>query len=75
MSQKIEITNNWNIQKVFNELENGNMKIPRFQRGYVWERSKIVKLLNKNSCADYVYKAHFAEYYKHNKQIAQVHLL
>ena len=22
------------------------MKIPRFQRGYVWERSKIVKLLN-----------------------------
>lgn len=46
MNQKIEITNNWNIQKVFNELENGNMKIPRFQRGYVWERSKIVKLLN-----------------------------
>ena len=46
MGQKIEITNNWTIQKVFNELENGNMKIPRFQRGYVWERSKIVKLLN-----------------------------
>ncbi len=46
MSQKIEITNNWNIQRVFNELENGNIKIPRFQRGYVWERSKIVKLLN-----------------------------
>lgn len=46
MNQKIEITNNWSIQKVFNELENGNMKIPRFQRGYVWERSKIVKLLN-----------------------------
>ena len=46
MNQKIEITNNWNIQKVFNELENWNMKIPRFQRGYVWERSKIVKLLN-----------------------------
>lgn len=46
MNQKIDITNNWNIQKIFNELENGNMKIPRFQRGYVWERSKIVKLLN-----------------------------
>ena len=46
MNSKIEIINNWNIQKVFNELENGNMKIPRFQRGYVWERSKIVKLLN-----------------------------
>lgn len=46
MNQKIDITGNWNIQRVFNELENGNMKIPRFQRGYVWERSKIVKLLN-----------------------------
>lgn len=52
MSQKIEITNNWNIQRVFNELENGNIKIPRFQRGYVWERSKIVKLLNS------IYKEH-----------------
>ncbi|MBQ3198670.1 MAG: DUF262 domain-containing protein [Alistipes sp.] len=46
MNQKIDITGNWNIQRIFNELENGNMKIPRFQRGYVWERSKIVKLLN-----------------------------
>jgi len=46
MEQKIEIINNWNLNKVFNELENGNIKIPRFQRGYVWERSKIVKLLN-----------------------------
>lgn len=46
MEQRIEIINNWNLQKVFHQLENGNMKIPRFQRGYVWERSKIVKLLN-----------------------------
>lgn len=46
MEQKIEIINNWNLKKVFNELETGNIKIPRFQRGYVWERSKIVKLLN-----------------------------
>ncbi len=46
MEQKIEIINNWNLKKVFNEMENGNIKIPRFQRGYVWERSKIVKLLN-----------------------------
>ena len=30
MNQKIDITNNWNIQKVFNELENGNMKIPQY---------------------------------------------
>ncbi|WP_258099549.1 DUF262 domain-containing protein [Marinoscillum pacificum] len=46
MEQRIEIINNWNLKKVIGEIENGNMKIPRFQRGYVWERSKIVKLLN-----------------------------
>lgn len=46
MDQRIEIINNWNLAKVFNELENGNMRIPRFQRAYVWERSKIVSLLN-----------------------------
>jgi hypothetical protein len=46
MDKKIEIINNWNLKDIFNELEKGNLKIPRFQRGYVWERSKIVKLLN-----------------------------
>lgn len=42
----IEIINNWNLNLVFHELEQGNMRIPRFQRSYVWERAKIVKLLN-----------------------------
>jgi len=46
MEQKIEIINNWNLKKVFYELEAGNIKIPRFQRSYVWERTKAVKLLN-----------------------------
>jgi hypothetical protein len=46
MEKKIEIINNWNLKDIFTELEKGNIKIPRFQRGYVWERSKIVKLLN-----------------------------
>ena len=43
---KIEIINQWDIARIFQELEQGNMRIPRFQREYVWERSKIVKLLN-----------------------------
>ena len=43
---RIEIINNWNLSRVFQELEHGNMRIPRFQRSYVWERPKIVKLLN-----------------------------
>lgn len=43
---RIEIINQWNLQRVFTELECGNMRIPRFQRAYVWEPSKIVKLLS-----------------------------
>lgn len=46
MGQKIDIINNWNLSKLFSNLENGNFKIPKFQREYVWEKSKIVKLLN-----------------------------
>ncbi len=46
MSDKIEIINQWKLSNIFSELENGNLKIPRFQRSFVWERSKIAKLLN-----------------------------
>lgn len=44
--KKIEIINQWYLSRIFDELNNGNMRIPRFQRDYVWERSKVVKLLN-----------------------------
>jgi len=46
MKQKLEIINNWNLKKLIAELEIGQIKIPRFQRGYIWERTKIIKLLN-----------------------------
>lgn len=46
MNRKLEIINDWNLQKLISELENGNIKIPKFQRDYVWEKTKVVKLLN-----------------------------
>ena len=46
VNERIEIINQWKLNRVFSELESGNMRIPRFQRAYVWERAKIVKLLN-----------------------------
>ena len=46
VNDRIEIINQWKLNRIFAELENGNMRIPRFQRAYVWERAKIVKLLN-----------------------------
>lgn len=46
METKIEIVNDWNLEMFFKELETGKIRIPRFQRDYVWERTKVVRLLN-----------------------------
>ena len=46
MEPKLEIINNWDLKKLISELEKGEIKIPRFQRDYIWERSKVVSLLN-----------------------------
>ena len=46
MEPKLEIINNLDLRKLISELEKGEIKIPRFQRDYIWERSKVVSLLN-----------------------------
>lgn len=46
MDTKIEIVSDWTLLRVIDELENGSIKIPMFQRDYEWEKSKIVLLLN-----------------------------
>ncbi len=46
MEQKINIVANWTLQHLISQMQAGNIKIPRFQRDYIWEKSKVVKLLN-----------------------------
>lgn len=46
MSERIRMITDWKVVDLVNELEKGNLRIPRFQRDYVWEPSKVVKLLN-----------------------------
>ena len=46
MEPKISIISDWTLQRLLTELKAGNIKIPRFQRDYIWEKSKVVKLLN-----------------------------
>ena len=46
MEQSIQILNNWSLKKLMDELETGHIKIPRFQRDYVWEKTKVLALLN-----------------------------
>jgi len=43
---KIKVLNEERIANVITDLERGKLKIPRFQRKFVWERSKIIKLLD-----------------------------
>jgi hypothetical protein len=35
----------WEIGRLENEIQTGEIRVPRFQREFVWERSKVVKLL------------------------------
>jgi len=45
MTNQIEILNNQTLKGLIDDLELGKIKIPRFQRDYIWERTKVVKLL------------------------------
>jgi len=45
MNTQIEIVNSWTLTKLISELESGHIKIPKFQRNYIWERSKVLKLI------------------------------
>lgn len=44
--QKIQVLNQLKLSDVINDIERGRLKIPRFQREFIWERTKVVKLLD-----------------------------
>src|SRR3989338_7983479 len=43
--QKIKV-DELNLSDIVHEIEHGHLRIPRFQRDFVWERSKVIKLLD-----------------------------
>jgi len=43
--QKIKVEE-LKISYIVHEIEHGKLRIPRFQRDFVWERSKVIKLLD-----------------------------
>ncbi len=42
----IQIVGDWTLPDLLEKLQAGEIKIPRFQRDYGWERPKVVLLLN-----------------------------
>ncbi|NQU85796.1 MAG: DUF262 domain-containing protein, partial [Mariniphaga sp.] len=45
-TKKIKIESNYTIPDLIHEVKKGKLRIPRFQRDYVWPRTKVVKLLD-----------------------------
>ncbi len=76
MKPKLEIAKDWNLEKLILELEAGHIKIPGFQRDYIWEKNKVVKLLNSiynqypiGSFFFWIAPAQFAQLIRDNNQI------
>ena len=43
--KKIKV-DEWDLGGLIDSIRSGRLRIPRFQRDFVWERSKVVKLLS-----------------------------
>jgi hypothetical protein len=44
--QKIKVLNELRLSDIIFDIERGKLKIPRFQRDFIWERTKVLKLLD-----------------------------
>lgn len=44
--QKIKVLNELRLSDIIHDIEHGKLKIPRFQRDFIWERTKVLKLLD-----------------------------
>ncbi len=44
--QKIKIKNDYKLPNIIQDIKNGSLRIPQFQRKFVWEKSKVIKLLD-----------------------------
>ena len=42
--KKIKVVE-WDLADLISEVKSGRLRIPRFQRDFVWEKSKVIKLL------------------------------
>ncbi|MFA5271132.1 MAG: DUF262 domain-containing protein, partial [Candidatus Omnitrophota bacterium] len=45
-TKKIKIESDYSIPDLVQEVKKGILRIPRFQRDYVWPRTKVTKLLD-----------------------------
>ena len=44
--QKIKIESDYKLPDIIHDIEKGILRIPQFQREFIWEKSKVIKLLD-----------------------------
>ena len=44
--QKIKIKSDYRLPDIIHDIEKGILRIPQFQREFIWEKSKVIKLLD-----------------------------
>ena len=44
--QKIKIKSDYKLPDIIHDIEKGILRIPQFQREFIWEKSKVIKLLD-----------------------------
>lgn len=45
-SKQITLETGYGLSDLFNEIDKGELRLPRFQRDFVWDRKKVMKLLD-----------------------------
>lgn len=45
-SKQITLETGYGLTDLFNEIDKGELRLPRFQRDFVWDRKKVMKLLD-----------------------------
>ncbi len=77
-SEKIKLETSYKLSDLFNDIDKGELRLPRFQRDFVWDRPKIIKLLD-SIYSDYpigsffIWHAH-ERYRSLYRNIAELHI-
>lgn len=76
--QKIKIKSDYKLADIVYEVERGILRIPQFQREFVWQKSRVIKLLEsiyqEYSIGSFFFWNAPENYYDFYRDIAELHL-
>ena len=45
-TQKLQLNSDYHLSNLIDDIDKGDLRLPRFQRDYVWSRQKVISLLD-----------------------------